>query len=160
MKVYLAGPLFSDAERAFNLALAQKLEALGFTAFLPQRDGVEASKPPYDVMSKEERRKAMFELDRDTIRTSDIFLFILDGRVPDDGACVELGIAYASKQEGHGKPQLIGLHTDVRAAFIGAQLNPMIRVPLDYLARSAEDLLAYVSEFGKISKDLAKDVAN
>jgi len=39
--IYLAGPLFSEAERRFNLELTQRLEALGFDIFLPQRDGVE-----------------------------------------------------------------------------------------------------------------------
>ena len=48
-------------------------------------------------MTPEERRHAMFRLDRDTILTYDVFLFVLDGRVPDEGACVELGIAYCHK---------------------------------------------------------------
>lgn len=39
----------------------------------------------------------MFIMDRDKILEADIFLFILDGRVPDEGACVELGIAYHQK---------------------------------------------------------------
>jgi len=46
MRIYLAGPLFCQAERAFNLQLAEKLEERGLTVFLPQRDGVESSKPP------------------------------------------------------------------------------------------------------------------
>lgn len=32
--IYLAGPLFSKAERQFNLQLTAKLEALGFRVFL------------------------------------------------------------------------------------------------------------------------------
>ena len=44
--VYLAGPLFSKAERRFNLLLAERLEASGFRVFLPQRDGVERELPP------------------------------------------------------------------------------------------------------------------
>ena len=39
--VYLAGPLFSEAERRFNLEFTYRLEAIGFEVFLPQRDGVE-----------------------------------------------------------------------------------------------------------------------
>src|SRR5918999_610813 len=46
--IYLAGPLFSEAERRFNLGLAHRLEALGFDVFLPQRDGVKRDRPPYD----------------------------------------------------------------------------------------------------------------
>jgi hypothetical protein len=36
---------------------------------------------------------------------------------------------------------LVGLHTDSRAAFVGARLNPMVRTPLDYLADDEETLL-------------------
>ena len=65
MKIYFAGPLFSEAEKRFNLALTGRLESAGFEVFLPQRDGVEKDKPPYNVMEPDERRRAMFELDRD-----------------------------------------------------------------------------------------------
>jgi nucleoside 2-deoxyribosyltransferase len=82
MLIYVAGPLFSEAERRFNLDLTERLEALGFRVFLPQRDGVEHDKQPYDAMSTEERRQAMFDLDRAQIIASDVFLFVLDGRVP------------------------------------------------------------------------------
>ena len=61
----------------------------------------------------------MFELDRSRILDSDVFLIVLDGRVPDEGACVELGIAYCQKYLQKGAKLLVGLHTDTRAAFIG-----------------------------------------
>lgn len=38
MRLYLAAPLFTEAERQFNLALATALEAQGHRVFLPQRD--------------------------------------------------------------------------------------------------------------------------
>jgi nucleoside 2-deoxyribosyltransferase len=95
--IYLAGPLFSEAERRFNLELTHRLEALDFDVFLPQRDGVERDRAPYDTMTAEERRHAMFHLDRARILDADVFLFVLDGRVPDEGACVELDIAYCQK---------------------------------------------------------------
>ena len=56
--------------------------------------GVESSKPPYARMSPDERRKTMFEMDLTEISACDVFLFVLDGRIPDEGACVELGLAY------------------------------------------------------------------
>lgn len=146
MKIYFAGPLFSRAELKYNLQLAKKLEANGFTVFLPQRDGVESDKQPYASMTSDERRTATFRLDRDKVFEADIFLVILDGRVPDEGACVELGLAYADKRfNNHGK-LLVGLHTDVRATFIGSKLNPMLRVPLDFIADSEEGLLAYLDD--------------
>ena len=36
MKIYLAGPLFSAAERVFNARLAQLLRDAGHEVFLPQ----------------------------------------------------------------------------------------------------------------------------
>jgi len=94
MLIYLAGPLFSQAERRFNSELAEKREALGFRVFLPQRVGVERERPPHDAMAPEARRRAMFNLDKQQILDSGVFLFLLDGRVADEGACVELGIAH------------------------------------------------------------------
>ena len=146
MLIYFAGPLFSEAERRFNLEFTRRLEALGYDVFLPQRDGVERDKPPYDTMAPEERRLAMFRLDRTMILDSDVFLFVLDGRVPDEGACVELGIAYCHKYLHSGEQLLIGLHTDTRAAFLGARLNPMVRVPLDYVLDDEESLLPILAE--------------
>jgi nucleoside 2-deoxyribosyltransferase len=143
MKIYFAGPLFSEAEKRFNQLLCDKLESIGFEVFLPQRDGVEKDKPPYDTMPKEERRVAMFNLDRDKIFESDIFLFVLDGRVPDEGACVELGLAYAHRELAKSKKALVGLQTDVRAAFLGSKLNPMLRVPMDYVAENETDLFEF-----------------
>jgi len=67
MRIYLAGPLFCQAEQAFNLQLAEKLEERGLTVFLPQRDGVEGSKPPYDKMTDDELRQAIFDVDREKI---------------------------------------------------------------------------------------------
>ena len=141
MLVYFAAPLFSAAERAFNERLTERLENEGFRVFLPQRDGVEKHRPPYDAMPPEERRRAMFELDRGKILDADVFLFVLDGRVPDEGGCVELGIAHA---HGHltGAPKLlVGLHTDARAAFPASKLNPMVRVPLDEIAEDEGRLI-------------------
>jgi nucleoside 2-deoxyribosyltransferase len=144
--IYLAGPLFSEAERRFNLDLAHRLEAIGFDVFLPQRDGVERDRPPYDTMTPEERRHAMFHLDRTRILDSDVF--VLDGRIPDGGACVELGIAYCQKYHQIGEKLLLRLHTDTRAAFIGGRLNPMVRIPLDCVVDDEETLLRLLAEQG------------
>lgn len=141
MLIYFASPLFSRAERQFNENLTHRLEAHGFTVFLPQRDGVERDKPPYNSMTPEERRQAIFHLDKQQIFACDIFLFLLDGRVPDEGACVELGMAYCQRELQGSKKLLIGLQTDSRAAFPGAKLNPMIAVPLDRIVSDEEALL-------------------
>src|SRR5579863_1613918 len=116
MLIYFAAPLFSRAEREFNERLTQQLETHGFTVFLPQRDGVEKDKPTYSAMTREEWRRAVFSIDKQQIFACDIFLFLLDGRVPDEGACVELGMAYCQRELQGRKRLLIGLQTDIRAA--------------------------------------------
>lgn len=140
-KIYFAGPLFSEAEREFNQKLTNRLEALGCQVFLPQRDGVKSNRPAFEAMNPDEQREAIFTLDRDKILESDIFLFILDGRVPDEGACVELGIAYTHRYIGKANKLIVGLHTDMRAAFINGKLNPMVRVPLDYVVSNQDELI-------------------
>lgn len=140
MKIYFAAPLFSATEKQFNLQLAQKLELQGFQVFLPQRDGAERDKEPYSQMPPNQKRRALFELDKTKVLESDIFLFILDGRVPDEGACVELGIAYMDKQTNKPNKLLVGLLTDIRAAFLQVKLNPMLSQALDEVVDSEEQL--------------------
>lgn len=144
MKIYFAGSLFNKAEKEFNQTLCDKLESAGFTVFLPQRDGVEKDKSPYNTMPKEERQTAMFNLDKEKIFDCDIFLFVLDGRIPDEGACVELGLAYTHRELTKSRKTLVGLQTDIRAAFLGSKISPMIRVPMDYVAKNETDLIEFL----------------
>jgi hypothetical protein len=83
--------------------------------------------------------------------------FILDGRVPDEGACVELGIAYGHREFTRAKKLLIGFQTDRRAGVRGSLLNPMIHVPFDCLTSDEETLLAtlkYYKEQGTLPNSL------
>jgi nucleoside 2-deoxyribosyltransferase len=45
MRIYLAAPLFTEAERAFNLVLARSLKADGHDVYRPQRDTAPAAGP-------------------------------------------------------------------------------------------------------------------
>jgi nucleoside 2-deoxyribosyltransferase len=154
MRIYFAGPLFCQAERAFNLQLTEKLEAAGYTVFLPQRDGVEISKPPYNEMPNDELRQTIFRVDRDKLLEADVLLFVLDGRVPDEGACVELGIAYGQKYLLQRDKLLIGLHTDMRGAFVfpGAKLNAMIHGALDDITDNEDGLMTALEEYRQARK--------
>ena len=147
MLIYFAAPLFCQAEMTFNLFLTKKLEERGFSVFLPQRDGVESSKPPYNKVSDNKLRQAIFAVDRDKILEADIFLFVLDGRVPDEGACVELGIAYGQQHLLGQDKLLIGLQTDSRAAFPGAKLNAMIHGALDCIVEDEKVLITVLEEY-------------
>ena len=117
-KIYIASPMFSEAELHFNEEVAITLEDLGFEVFLPQRSGYRM----IDLLKRltpDETKKLIFEKDYNAIMSTDIILIILDGRVIDEGACVELGVGYAL-----GK-SCFGLKTDSRTMMNG-QINPMI----------------------------------
>lgn len=147
MQVYFAGPLFCEAERIFNLRLAEKLEAKGYKVYLPQRDGVESQKPPYNEMDNHKLQQIIFEADRDKVLQADIFLFVLDGRVPDEGACVELGLAYGQKHFLQQDKLLIGLHTDMRGAFPEGKLNAMVQSALDCTMNTEDELIVEIDAF-------------
>ena len=116
-KVYFAAPLFSQSEREYNLMLTNLLESYGYKVFLPQRDGYLASNMNE---SQEEVIKTIFKRDLEEVLKADIIFVMLDGRAPDEGACVELGIGYAN-----GK-RCYGFKTDARSVEFGLDLNPMI----------------------------------
>jgi len=144
MKLYFAAPLFCEAERRYNADLAEKVEALGFEVFLPQRDGVVGASETGDGDGAMRRARAIFELDLERIKATDIFFYLLDGRVPDEGAAVALGIAFADKAARRPDRLLLGLHTDGRAAFPDAALNPMLAASLDRVFADERSLLAYL----------------
>ena len=104
--VYVAGPLFSDAERDYLGLMVRKLSSSSnldpnTDFFLPHRDGTELGKGPV--------RKDIFELDIRQVDSAKIVVALLDGQDVDSGTCTELGFAYAK-----GK-KIFGLLTDFRA---------------------------------------------
>jgi len=110
--------MFSQGEKDFNLKLVKVLEDHGYEVFLPQRDGIEAAL--LEGKTAEEKLKIIFEKDVNEITKVDILVMLIDGRVPDEGACIELGIAYAQ-----GK-RCYGLKTDTRTIQLDLDNNPMI----------------------------------
>ena len=106
--VYVAGPLFSQAERAFLERIVDVLaSASGLDAkedfFLPHRDGGELGKGP--------SRLDIFNLDQNTLGNAGILVALLDGQDVDSGTCIELGYAYAK-----GK-KIFGIITDFRSYY-------------------------------------------
>jgi nucleoside 2-deoxyribosyltransferase len=125
MKIYIAAPLFSQAEKEFNLLVDQVLRGLGLDTYLPQRDAGEAASQIRAGGDEHVIRQRLFEADYAAVLACDLFLLVLDGRVPDEGACFELGVAHAN-----GKP-CFGLQTDVRR-FGGTDTNNLM---IDYALR-------------------------
>lgn len=95
LKVYIAGPLFNEMERQWNLRIDRLVRKLGVETYLPQRDGGEAVELVKAGGDPDEVSRRLFELDLKELSTCDVLVMVLDGRVPDEGACVELGMAHA-----------------------------------------------------------------
>ena len=116
--VYFAAPLFNKGEMDYNLELVKLLEDHGYQVFLPQRDGYLAAE--LQGKTEEELTEMIFDKDYSEVMKADICFVNLDGRAPDEGACVELGIAYAN-----GK-RCYAAKTDARSVEYGMDINPMI----------------------------------
>jgi nucleoside 2-deoxyribosyltransferase len=136
-KVYLAAPLFSDAERTFNSCLAGKLEAW-LDVYLPQRDGGLMSEMLRSGLSIDVAASRVFRRDLDAIRQSHFLIAVLDGRTIDEGVAFELGIAFSSAK------RCIGLQTDSRRLASWGN-NPMISGALETVFSSSERLLAWIA---------------
>ena len=137
-KIYIAAPLFSQGERAFNERIDTVLRALGHETFLPQRDGGCVADLP-ELINGVPKRQYLFQMDCVHMDWCDTLLFVMDGRVPDEGACFELGYAYAK-----GK-RCIGYKTDVRS-FIGGYDNVMLCGAPERVLRSEEELRAFFGD--------------
>jgi len=104
--IYVAGPLFSKAERKFlelmvdTIAKVSGLNPIS-DFFLPHRDGGELGKGP--------KRREIFRLDMYQVDSASIVVALLDGQDVDSGTCIELGYAYAKAKK------IFGLLTDFRA---------------------------------------------
>ncbi len=140
MKVYIAGPLFNSGEKAFNLKTDAVIRECGHETYLPQRDGGIVAEMP-DLIGGIPKETYVFRKDCENLRSADIFLLVMDGRVPDEGACVALGYSFA-----HGK-RCVGYQTDVRRAY-GGQNNIMLLGSLETILRTEDELRAFFGSIG------------
>ncbi len=112
--VYLAAPLFSEPERAYNLLVAGELRNNFFDVYLPQEAGDDS-----DTRNKEEQVRIFSENLR-ALKNADIIVAIIDGADADSGTAWEMGYAYAL-----GK-QVIALRTDFRRSGRYEKVNLML----------------------------------
>ena len=138
MKVYIAAPLFSEGERAFNEKTDTVVRECGHETFLPQREGGCVADLPAEIDGMPVR-KYLFQLDCAHMDWCDAVLFLFDGRVPDEGACFELGYCYA-----RGK-SCIGYKTDARS-FIDGFDNVMLCGAPEVVLRNEEELREYMTK--------------
>jgi nucleoside 2-deoxyribosyltransferase len=130
MHIYLAGPLFSLAERQFNAQLTKLLREMGHEVWLPQ----EHERP-------DKSARKIFSDDVEAIRKAKAVVANMDGPDPDSGTSWECGYAY-----GTAKPLLV-FRTDFRVADKRdrAPFNPMLaesasRPPLDFSSATMPEM--------------------
>jgi nucleoside 2-deoxyribosyltransferase len=114
MKIYLAGPLFSAAERRFNSELTRLLRDNGHEVWLPQE---------FEQLMMTSRQ--IFAKDVEGIDWAEVLVANMDGADPDSGTCWECGYAYQ-------KIPVILFRTDFRA---GSRLGT--EVPASEMANEA-----------------------
>jgi len=135
-RVYFAAPLFSEAERTFNVRVTKLLEELT-EVYLPQRDGGLMSEMVAAGVPSAIAARRVFHKDMDAIRQADYIIAILDGRAIDEGVAFELGIAFSQSK------RCVGLQTDCRRLANWGN-NPMITEALETRFTSVEDLMEWM----------------
>jgi len=113
-RLYLAGPLFTGAERDWNERLAGGLRKEGFEVILPQE---EASK---HISSASIDFAGIFATCLEGIRSANVVVAVLDGADVDSGTAFECGYAYSK-----GVP-IIGVRTDLRLGGEEKGVNAML----------------------------------
>jgi len=125
--VYLAAPLFSEAELDFNRKLRDEIKNSGFNVFLPQEDS-------NNVKERDDRQKIIFSKNEAGIEKSAMIVAVVDGADVDSGTAWEIGYGYA-----RGKP-ILGLRTDFRTLGIEGTVNLMIERSV-HMCKSIPELL-------------------
>jgi nucleoside 2-deoxyribosyltransferase len=131
MRIFLAAPLFNEAERDFNTRIAAKLRAEGFEVWLAQEH-------EFIKESDIEEKRLIFEEDLEALKRSDVALAILDGVDVDTGVAFEMGFAHAN-----GKP-IIGLKTDHRVFSRVEAVNLMLEAPLTVMCKSLGETVKFL----------------
>jgi nucleoside 2-deoxyribosyltransferase len=126
--VYLAGPLFTGAEHAYNEALAQKITALGFEVYLPQ--DVTSS-----YIGKVNWQSNLYHALIRGIYNAHLVVAVLDGPDVDSGTAWEAGWACAN-----GKT-VFGLRTDFRSFGEEGKVNLMVDQSCEEIATSEARLV-------------------
>ena len=108
MQIYLAAPLFSQAERDWLDRLAETLRGEGFECFVPHEHFDDIAELTPDEI---------YRVDGNGLRASNVLLAWLDGPMVDDGTAAEIG-AFAelcrTDRDRYRYRGMIGLVTDLR----------------------------------------------
>ncbi|WP_319377826.1 nucleoside 2-deoxyribosyltransferase [uncultured Methanocorpusculum sp.] len=128
-RIYLASPLFSEAERRYNSYLAGLLRENFFSVYLPQEadDTAEGR--------GKSREQTIYEKNLSELKNADIIVGVIDGSDADSGTAWEMGYAFAS-----GK-RVIALRTDFRKFSGNERVNLMLEMGAEVVS-SVEELVS------------------
>jgi Nucleoside 2-deoxyribosyltransferase len=106
LRLYVAGPLFSEAERSWLDLLAGRLRAEGFECFVPHEQFAALA----DVTLEE-----VYRIDTEGLRGADALVAWLDGPMVDDGTACEIGM-FAELVRGDSERYrgIVAIVTDLR----------------------------------------------
>ena len=106
MRLYIAGPLFSEAERSWLDLLAARLRAEGFDCFVPHEQFTELA----DVTVEN-----VYRIDTEGLRSANAIVAWLDGAAVDDGTACEIGMfAELVRSDGGRYRGIVAIATDLR----------------------------------------------
>ena len=106
MRLYVAGPLFSAAERAWLDELATRLRAEGFDCFVPHEHF-----PDLANVTLED----VYRIDAGGLRSADALVAWVDGPMCDDGTACEIGMfAELVHSGGEQYRGIVAIATDLR----------------------------------------------
>jgi nucleoside 2-deoxyribosyltransferase len=128
-RVYLAAPLFSEAERSYNTMLADLLRQHAFDVYVPQDAGDDTSSRDLPGHAR------IYEKNKKALDDTDMVVAIIDGADADSGTAWEMGYAAA----GH-KP-VFALRTDFRRVGTHEHVNLMLEQS-SVVVKSRDELLA------------------
>jgi nucleoside 2-deoxyribosyltransferase len=148
LTIYLAGPLFTQAEQQWLKALQQSLQRFG------ERAGRQLEVVwPYELFTQQElaawgsrAKHEIFSLCRKHLDRADMVIALLDGPQVDDGTAWELGYFFARFPE---RRPIIGIRTDFRNAGDAPQalVNLMLDCSCTMIVRSAEELMTALKRY-------------
>jgi len=145
MKIYLAGPIFSEAEQQWLRGLKERIEE----SARAKGKRVEVIWP-YELISRNEieslgdsAKQEVFHHCKSNLDQADLLVALLDGSQVDDGTAWEIGYFFSTK----GRSRIIGIRTDFRNAgeTETSVVNAMIEMSCNSIVRSVEGLLEVLS---------------
>jgi len=132
-RIYIAGPLFNEAERWAQAQIEKWAAEAGWETFLPQRDA--------GALNSKDDVKRIYLKNREAIENADLVVANLNGTATDEGTAWEVGYAVAKAKI------IVGLFSDWRKRFVFHDVGIMVECGLEKLCRSPDELKAFLQSY-------------